>query len=322
MRERALVIGDEPSLVGILTEPAAADARDGSPAFVILNAGLLHRVGPNRINVQIARGLAEEGFPALRVDLSGLGDSDARKDDLSFQEAHIADTRAVMDHLERRHGIDSFVLTGLCSGADTSLRTAAEDARVVGVAPIDGYAYRTPGYYLRHYGSRVLKAEPWLNFLERNVVDRLVGGDGSDAAENGGGPPVDPYERDFPPREEACDLLQRLADRRVQGLYLYTAGQDKYLNGGSQFWEMFGSVEFRDTARVEYFESSDHTFTLLRNQIRLERTIRKWARSVDWAEAGRSDGRLGPEDGGRGGGGDAAGASSPERRAGVTGGAG
>lgn len=280
MRERALVIGDDPALVGILTRPEPSARAEGSPTVIWLNAGTLHRVGPNRLYVGLARALAEEGITSLRLDLSGLGDSEARRDETAFEEAHVEDTRAAMDFLEQREGARSFVLAGLCAGADTALRTAGRDERVTGLIPMDGYAYRTPGYYLRHYGQRILRPGHWASFLRRKLVDPLLDG-GEEEDEDSG--LVDPYVRDFPPREEVCRQLQELTDRGVRFLFVYTAGQEKYLNDGAQFGEMFGSVEFGDAARTEYFESSDHIFTLLRNQRRLEDTVRGWLGSVSWS---------------------------------------
>ena len=77
MTEKALLFGEGKSLVGIVTLPAESSPVD-RPGIVILNAGVLHRVGPNRVHVQMARALAELGFTVLRFDLSSIGDSRAR----------------------------------------------------------------------------------------------------------------------------------------------------------------------------------------------------------------------------------------------------
>ena len=74
MIERPLYFGERSNLLGVLTAPAAP--HPGSPAVILLNAGLLHRVGPNRLHVDVARRLAEAGFTSLRFDMSGVGDSE------------------------------------------------------------------------------------------------------------------------------------------------------------------------------------------------------------------------------------------------------
>jgi len=89
MREEAVLFGKTRSLVGIITDPHTVVNAHNHPAIVLLNAGVLHRVGPNRLYVKIARKLASAGFVVLRFDLSGIGDSKARRDNLplSFERA-------------------------------------------------------------------------------------------------------------------------------------------------------------------------------------------------------------------------------------------
>ena len=81
-----LVLMEEPwqfgaggRLVGILTMPSVPPRNAQElPVFVYLSAGLLHRVGPYRLHVHLARELAQMGFTSLRVDLAGSGDSPRR----------------------------------------------------------------------------------------------------------------------------------------------------------------------------------------------------------------------------------------------------
>ena len=60
MRERVCEFGPQLNLTGLLTEPTATTHPE-LPAVVMLNAGLLHRVGPHRMSVILARKLAEQG---------------------------------------------------------------------------------------------------------------------------------------------------------------------------------------------------------------------------------------------------------------------
>ena len=64
----------------------------------MLNSGLIHRVGPYRLSVKVARRVALEGFLSVRFDLTGVGDSGARRDSSSVGARAVADTRAVMIH--------------------------------------------------------------------------------------------------------------------------------------------------------------------------------------------------------------------------------
>src|SRR5690606_37128378 len=51
MRESAVLFGAADSLVGIVTEPEPGTARTDAQAVLILNSGLVHRVGPKRMHV-------------------------------------------------------------------------------------------------------------------------------------------------------------------------------------------------------------------------------------------------------------------------------
>ena len=81
MNEQALSLGPNHSIVGILTSPPRGVARKGI-AVLLLNAGLIHHVGPNRLYVRLARVLASMGFSTVRFDFSGIGDSCIRVDNM------------------------------------------------------------------------------------------------------------------------------------------------------------------------------------------------------------------------------------------------
>src|SRR5688572_23958863 len=133
------------------------------PAFIMLNSGLLHRVGPHRLYVELARALAAQGIPSLRFDFSGIGDSGPRTDQVQARLAAVDETREAMDLLHERIGSRSFVLVGVCSGADAAFRTAARDHRVVGTVMIDGLPYRSWRFFLRHYLRRLIRPSSWRN---------------------------------------------------------------------------------------------------------------------------------------------------------------
>ena len=58
MKEEAVLFGSRESLAGVITEPSAAGWGKALPGFVFLNAGMTHRIGPNRLYVRLARDLA------------------------------------------------------------------------------------------------------------------------------------------------------------------------------------------------------------------------------------------------------------------------
>src|SRR5260221_12533997 len=116
MREKAFLFGDPPILLGITSEPPTSTPAPQRPAFLILNAGLVHRVGPARKSVRLARRLAADGYLTMRFHLSGIGDSEPRRDTLSFDERDLRDALQATDHLQRTHGVGHCVATAVCQG--------------------------------------------------------------------------------------------------------------------------------------------------------------------------------------------------------------
>lgn len=130
MNEEAVTFGSGRSLIGVVTDPPAETTNPLRHGVVLLNPGLVHRVGPGRIYVKIARALAARGFVVLRFDFSGIGDSGVRHDRLPFEKSAVDETREAIDFLRRARGIEHVSLLGGCSGAVISLRTADCDPRV------------------------------------------------------------------------------------------------------------------------------------------------------------------------------------------------
>ena len=280
MRESVVRPGRSGSLVGVLTEPARRAT--GRPAFLVLSAGVLHRVGPSRLHVNLSRRLAAAGFLALRFDLSGLGDSPARQDGLPYHESRISEAQDVMDYLQAHRDIDAFVAFGLCSGADHAFRLACADPRVVGAVILDGYAYRTRRYYLCHYGRRLFRLKSWSNLLsgQHPIWDGLrarlrpSAGPLGESTEN---EQARIFIMDVPPQEEVERKLQTLVQRNVRLFFIYTGGRAKAYNYPSQFSQMFPSVAAGDRIRVDYRAEYDHNLARGSDQEQFCRAICGWA---------------------------------------------
>lgn len=83
-----------------------------------------NRIGPNRLYFQIASVLSRRGWNVLRVDLSGLGESDARLEDVSFQD-HIRELTRVCDWCVSM-GLGRPHLVAHCAGSFTAMDCASE----------------------------------------------------------------------------------------------------------------------------------------------------------------------------------------------------
>ena len=268
MREKAVRFGKTKSLVGIVTEASNAANRDTRPAVIMLNSGILHHVGACRLHVKVARTLAPAGYTVMRFDHSGVGDSDARRESLPFEKSAVLDVQEAMDYLTATRGAREFVLMGLCSGADMSFKVALADARIVGMMQLDSWAYRTLGYWVRHYRNRVFKLTVWKHWLRRKLAGVVRRSDTAGTA------PLRPdadavtpeYRRVFPPRDVVAADLRTLLQRGVRFFNVFSGGQSEHFNYRAQYRAAFRSVDFRDQVRVEYLPDADHLFTGLAHQ--------------------------------------------------------
>ncbi len=138
--EQPVFFGRRHPLFGVLHAPAAGARR--LPPIVLTSAGTVHRIGPHRLYVSLARRWAALGFPVLRVDLSGIGDSPASDDgveNVTYPRDGFLDLADAMDWLASHVGHDAgapqaptFILAGLCSGGDFAYQMALRDPRVAG----------------------------------------------------------------------------------------------------------------------------------------------------------------------------------------------
>ncbi|MCG8314165.1 MAG: alpha/beta hydrolase [Pseudomonadales bacterium] len=276
MKERVLRIGKPTPLVSIATDPSDFDAN--KPAVIILNSGVMHHIGTCRTSVMIAREIAKRGYLSLRFDFSGIGDSDQRRGTGNFIESSTSETKEVMDYLEKKRGIKRFVLYGLCSGADVSYETAKLDDRVVGIIQVDPYCYRTPFWYLRHYGPRLWDINVWIRFFSRLTQKAKPRGSIQDIDEEFIELPS--YIREFPPQTEVAEGLTNLANRGVHMYSIFTFGQASILNHPSQFKSSFSSVPFNDLLSVEYYDDMEHIITERKYQKIIPNKIADWVKDV------------------------------------------
>jgi pimeloyl-ACP methyl ester carboxylesterase len=283
-RSLAATFGRPAALVGVVTKPAPP-AEPRPVTVVLLNAGVIHHIGPNRLHVLLAARLARAGFQSIRFDLSGIGDSEVRTDEHDLDATVHRDIDDALDFMTERHHASSFVLAGICTGANHGLRFAAADDRVVGVIPIDPFAYKTLGFQLRHYGRRVFRAKSWRNALtgRNQYLKKMLAGRSEAAITSGAfgaiGGTVAP-----PPRVERSEMrriLHTLVERRVPLLQVFTGGNIRY-NHGAQFWSAFPSLRRKGAIRIEFMPDAGHTFSRHRHRERLGSLIEEWLRTTSF----------------------------------------
>ncbi len=254
MREQTMDLGG--GLFGVLTLPA--QERSDGAIVVLLNAGLIHRVGPFRLHVQLARSLAQAGHAVLRFDLPGIGDAPL----LAGTDAPGAVTRA-LDALQARFGDRGFVVGGICSAADLGWKVALADRRVRGLLLLDGFAAR--GWWFRVGQLRLLLQRPlrsWPGMLRRRAQAAAV--------------VTDDDLRDWPEPAAASSQLREMLARGVRVFALYTGGVAGYFLHPRQFAASFGAAARHAALDFEYWPDCDHLFMHRDDRERLLQAVRAW----------------------------------------------
>lgn len=177
--EQAITIGgDGFAMLGILSLPAAHTPAQRTGVLIMVG-GAQYRAGSHRQFTLLARRLAAAGYPVLRFDLPGMGDSPGAPVPFEDTAPHIA---AALDALTRHATVARSVLWGLCDGASAALlyAQARRDARVAGLALLNPWVRSEAGLArarVKHYYRQRL--------LERDFWRKLAGGGVGPAALRG-----------------------------------------------------------------------------------------------------------------------------------------
>ncbi len=272
--------GSERHLIGTVTMQAAATDRAAPHAlgFVIINAGVIHRVGPHRWHVKLARHMASLGYPTIRFDPSGRGDSWVPSNAASFKDQAVRDVREAMDQLTEMTGVKRFIVGGICSGAENGFDAALIDRRIVGLWMLDGFAFPTAHTRIRRYLLKLRSmsaAEMWARCKRKmaGIADSRSQAIGSDMSN-----PDAPTEKvgAGPDAETFGRSLQTIVDHGVAVYFVYSGSIIHLYNYDAQLRDAFAGQPFLDVLRCDYRPDIDHTVTTLDCQRKLLELVAGW----------------------------------------------
>lgn len=281
MREWSIAFGANNGLIGTICAPSISAADGQGIGWILFNAGVVHRVGPHRINVRLARKLAKRGIASIRFDLAGLGDSSRPDGRLAFEAQAVVDLRSAMDALGCAIQAHRFALFGFCSGAYHGYATALADERVTGLLLYDAYTYPTfktrfNRYILaiRRHGlvrAAFIWARRELPSSCRRVLAAL-------RADTKGRPVSDVgFFADIPSKRDFAAGLGTLLDRGVEIGAFYSGASFESYNYSRQFSDTFEGLGVADRVTSEYFPDMDHVATSIEAQTEFMCRIESWA---------------------------------------------
>ncbi|MDR3368479.1 hydrolase 1, exosortase A system-associated [Rhodoferax sp.] len=149
------------SLVGILSQPE----QPGTLGMVMVVGGPQYRVGSHRQFVLLARCLANAGFPVLRFDHRGMGDSSGER--MLFDNIQEDIGVALDTLLHQCPSVQRVVLWGLCDGASAALLYSGQrtDARLAGLCLLNPWvrseATLARTHIKHYYTGRLLEGSFW-----------------------------------------------------------------------------------------------------------------------------------------------------------------
>lgn len=270
-------------LFGILTLPAAGQPT--RPPIILANAGAVHRIGSNRLYVTAARAWAERGFPVLRLDIGGLGDSAAYGDMIendTYSSRAVADIGEAAAALRGLYGDRGVIVGGLCAGAHAAFHAALELDGIAGIVMLNPIVFHwKPSDALdvaawmtyqqvRQYQQSATRLDSWGRLLSGQVDLRRLGttllqrtGDRVRAGVGAIAKELRRVAAGEPPGDDAGKDLARICDRGTDVLLLFSEGDP-----GLDFVRLHHRGALRRLGRRPNFTLSvipiaGHTFTAI-----------------------------------------------------------
>jgi len=277
LRETSTFLDANRILFGITSEPAspATPARD---VVVLLNSGTIHRIGPSRLYVTIARGCAAKGIPAIRLDLSGVGDSGLRageKTNSPYAESAALDVRQAVEFAAKRFPGARVHLIGLCSGAYHAFKAAVAGLPLRSIVVVNPLTYFwKPGMSLEYadfqitsetnrYARSSRSLSSWLKLL-RGKVDvraavRVFWKRAQVRAKNS----MRELARlaRFRLKDDLASELQGIARRRTEIYFVFSASDPGHSMLLEQGGRTVGKLVRGEKMRISIVRGADHTFT-------------------------------------------------------------
>lgn len=270
------------ALVGVLGVPGGPASRSAHTGVVVVVGGPQYRVGSHRQFVHLARSLAAAGWPVLRFDVRGMGDSEGEPS--TFEEI-TTDIGAAIDALVQRHPtIESVVLWGLCDGASAALLYLDEtggDPRVQGLGLVNPWVRSPEGLARVHVKRYYLQ-----RLRERSFWHKLLRGGVGWSALRGLASTLKTLRRPSGSRRERAPAAARFQARMLRAAEAFSGNAWLALSGRDLTAQEFDEhtrqeprwqcMLQREGSRPLRFEEADHTFSDIGEMERLHHAFTTW----------------------------------------------
>ncbi len=278
-------------LLGMVHRPEQPQTRG---LLSIVAGGPQYRAGVCRMQVHLARHLAEVGIPVMRFDYRGLGDSEGTF--RGFQDVAADLAAAIAAFRVHVPTLKEVVLWGGCDAASAVLINAWKYPEVTGIVLGNPWVYNAGTgdvVAVKHYGQRMRDTDFWLKVirLQYNPLPALLtlmrraliplGRRPSGAADTSAAVPEDDPGAPFVPRMRnglarfKGDVLLLMSGRS-----LLSQEFDELLESDRQWQQAIGSP--RRVTRHD-IPDGDQAFSSIDTRGEVNRVTRLWMLDVDSA---------------------------------------
>jgi pimeloyl-ACP methyl ester carboxylesterase len=275
--ESAVTFGDD-RLFGVLSENMRLHSGTG---IILANAGSVHTVGPGRAHVELAREWAALGFSVLRLDIGGVGDSNARPgavDNHPYPDHAVEDIASAARWMIDRARVSRVIVAGLCSGAHASFHAGLRVHGLAGIVVINPIVfYWNPAcaldvsawmnyYESRRYSQAAREVASWVKLVRGQVNVRYAASVAYHRMREVAGTVATTLWRRLGWRdtsgENVADDLARIGERGVDVLLVFSEGDPGLDFVRRRYARPLRLLEQRSSNfALRVIPDADHTFT-------------------------------------------------------------
>lgn len=229
---------------------ATLDQAKGTTGVVIVTGGTQTRIGSHRMFERLAGALARSGYPCLRFDRRGVGDSEGK--DPGWRGSGPDIKAAVADFRKGTRALERVIGIGLCDGA-SALALHGAQAGLQGAVLINPWLVESetdappPAAIRHHYRQRLTSVDGWKKLLGGSVsYGKLLKGVGKSFTSA----PTD-----------LADEVAAALERNAMPTALILCAGDATAIAASEIWNSRRFEKIRKASAAPYtVESDSHTF--------------------------------------------------------------
>ncbi|MEI7760731.1 MAG: alpha/beta fold hydrolase [Thermoleophilia bacterium] len=283
VREETVILdGPNGHLVGVVCESVIPGRSATNDWLLFLNAGAVRRSGPHRLWTEFARIWAARGLNSLRIDVSGVGDSD---DPRALDETHgadvgrfytgdiLGDIRSALSWLDDR-GAARVGTLGLCSGAYWSFHAALAGeglATIVMANPATLFwdEHVHPANTLSHAGGILRSPRSWHRIVRRGAREQVG------TVMRGMRTKLNVTAQHKHYRDDITEAVALLAERKLPAQIVFSEGDLGLLYLKRHLGAEYRTLLESHGMTLDIIQGPDHTFTPVWSHAVLRETVER-----------------------------------------------